>query len=254
MYKVTTADKFLWEGIDLDGKIVLEGGTSWGNTTRIIAQKVIDNQWNTKLISVDIDGSHFNEIEKDIKDHFEKLTLRRGDLSDLEFIASGTIDVIICNYTLSSVNQFPLRAIKTLNEFYRVLKNGGQLIISEEIPIWAVDSKDYPYWSKRLRIIKSISILKAMAAFNEIHPKDLEEGLKIVGFKDIVWKEFHEKINAKKATKFLDKRKQALIKASNDMENEHLKQGFAELTEALIEEFKEAENFLAPAYIIKAKK
>ena len=70
MYKVTTADKFLWEGIDLDGKIVLEGGTSWGNTTRIIAQKVIDNQWNTKLISVDIDGSHFNEIEKENRFRF----------------------------------------------------------------------------------------------------------------------------------------------------------------------------------------
>lgn len=254
MYKITTADKFLWEGIDLHGKIVLEGGTSWGNTTRIIANKVIENKWDTELISVDIDDSHFSEIEEDIKDCFQKLILRKGDLSDLKFISSDSIDVIICNYTLSSVDQFPLRAIRTLREFYRVLKTNGQLVITEEIPIWAVDSKDYPYWSKRLRIIKSISILKAMATFNEIHPKDLEEGLKIVGFKDIFWREFNEKIDAEMATKFLDKRKQTLIKASNDMENQHLNDGFVELTEALIKEFEEAKSFSAPAYILKAKK
>lgn len=254
MYKVTTADKFLWDGIDLHGKVVLEGGTSWGNTTRIIAEKVIANRWVTELISVDIDDSHFDEIEKDIKNYFKKLILRQGDLSNLEFIPSESIDIIICNYTLSSVEQFPLRVMKALKEFYRVLKPEGQLIITEEIPIWAVDSKEYPYWSQRLRIIKSISILKAMSIFSEIHPKDLEEGLDIIGFKNIHWQEFKENIDAEMATKFLDKRKQTLIKGSNDMDNQLVKDGFVELTEALIKEFEETKSFAAPAYILKAKK
>lgn len=254
MYKIVTADKFLWEGINLNGKVVLEGGTSWGNTTRLIANKVVESKWSTELISVDIDDSHFNEIEKDIKDCFSKLTLRKGDLSDLQFISSNSIDIIICNYTLSSVGQFPLRVMRALKEFYRVLKAGGRLLITEEIPIWAVDSGDYSYWSKRLRIIKSISILKAMASFNEIHPNDLDEGLKIVGFKDIHWKEFDEKINSERATKFLDKRKQTLIKGSNDLENKHLNDGFVELTEALVKEFEKTKEFLAPAYILKARK
>lgn len=254
MYKIITAEKFLWEGINLHNKKVLEGGTSWGNTTRLIANKVVENNWKTELISVDIDDSHFNEIEEDIKDNFNKLTLRKGDLSDLNFIASNSIDVIICNYTLSSVEQFPLRVMKALKEFYRVLKTDGQLLITEEIPIWAVDSGDYTYWSKRLRIIKSISILKAMPSFNEIHPNDLEEALKIVGFKGVHWREFGEKINAEMAAKFLDKRKQTLIKASNDLENQRLNDGFVELTEALVKEFEKAKEFSAPAYILKATK
>ena len=254
MYKITTADKFLWDDIDLHGKVVLEGGTSWGNTTRIIAKKVMENRWITELISVDIDDSHFDEIEKDIKNYFKKLILRRADLSDLSFISSESIDVVICNYTLSSVEQFPLRVMRALKELYRVLRPSGQLIITEEIPIWAVDNKKHPYWSQRLRIIKSISILKAMSIFNEIHPRDLEEGLKIIGFKDIHWQEFTEKIDAEMATKFLDKRKQTLIKGSNDMDNQLLKDGFVQLTETLIKEFEETKSFSAPAYIMKAKK
>ncbi|SET15748.1 Ubiquinone/menaquinone biosynthesis C-methylase UbiE [Natronincola peptidivorans] len=254
MYKIITADRFLWEGIDLHGKIVLEGGTSWGNTTRLIANKVVENNWRTELISVDIDDSHFNEIEEDIKDDFAKLTLRKGDLSDLYFIPSNSIDIIICNYTLSSVEQFPLRVMKAIKELYRVLKKDGQLLITEEMPIWSVDSADYTYWSKRLRIIKSISVLKAMPAFNEIHPNDLEEGLGIIGFKDIQWREFNEKINAEMAVKFLDKRKQTLIKGSNDLENKQLNDGFVEITEKLVKEFEKTKEFLAPAYILKAKK
>ncbi|AOY78093.1 class I SAM-dependent methyltransferase [Clostridium formicaceticum] len=254
MYKIVTADRFLWEGINLEGKIILEGGTSWGNTTRLIAKKVSENNWNTELISVDIDDSHFNEIEKDIQPVFKKLNLRRGDLSDLYFIPSNSIDVVICNYTLSSVEQFPLRVMKTLKEFYRVLKTEGQLLVTEEMPIWSVDSKDYTYWSKRLRIIKSISILKAMATFNEIHPSDLEEGLNIIGFKNIHWREFNEKINAEMAVKFLDKKKQNLIKGSNDLENENLTRGFVDLTEKLVKKFEETKEFLAPAYILKANK
>lgn len=254
MYKIITADKFLWEGINLHEKKVLEGGTSWGNTTKLIANKVVENNWSTELISVDIDDSHFNRIEEDIKGCFKNLTLRKGDLSDLHFIESDSIDIIICNYTLSSVEQFPLRVMRALKEFYRVLKTDGQLLITEEIPIWAVDTRGYTYWSKRLRIIKSISILKAMATFNEIHPNDLEAALEIIGFKDIYWREFDEKINAERAVKFLDKRKQTLIKGSNDLENKHLNDGFVELTEALVKEFEKTKEFLAPAYILKAKK
>ncbi|SDK08852.1 class I SAM-dependent methyltransferase [Natronincola ferrireducens] len=254
MYKIVTAEKFLWEGINLEGKVVLEGGTSWGNTTRLIAKKVVENSWNTELISVDIDDSHFDEIEEDMREAFTKLTLRKGDLGDLYFVPSDSIDVIICNYTLSSVEQFPLRVVKALKELHRVLKKGGKLLITEEMPIWSVDTSDYPYWSKRLRIIKSISVLKAMTVFSEIHPNDLQEVLKLLDFKDIHWKEFQEKINAEMAVKFLDKRKQTLIKGANDLENKHLTDGFVELTENLVKEFEKTKEFLAPAYILKAIK
>ncbi|SCY26841.1 class I SAM-dependent methyltransferase [Alkaliphilus peptidifermentans] len=254
MYKITTADKFLWEGISLDGKLVLEGGTSWGNTTDLIAEKISANGWKTRLISVDVDESHFAEVEERLRDKFHELILRKADLSNLDFISQNSVDVIICNYTLSSVNQFPFRAIKALKEFYRILKPGGKLLITEEMPIWAVESRDYEYWSKRLRIIKSISVLKAMAHFNEIHPQDLEEVMSTLGFKDILRQEFKEIIDAEMATKFLDKRKQTLIKGQDDLQNEHLTKGFVELTEKLVEAFENAKEFSAPAYIIKADK
>ena len=254
MYKIITADTFLWEDINLNEKVVLEGGTSWGNTTSLIADKVKVNQWKTKLISVDIDDSHFDEIQGRLAGYFEEFSLQKGDLSNLHFIPSESIDFVICNYTLSSVNQFPLRAVKALKEFYRVLKPKGTLIITEEMPIWSVDNEDYGYWSKRLRIIKSISVLKAMAHFNEMHPQDLEEALRLVGFKDMKRHEFNEKIDSEMATKFLDKRKQTLIKGLNDLENEHLTKGFVEQTEKLVKEFENMKEFLAPAYIVKAVK
>jgi ubiquinone/menaquinone biosynthesis C-methylase UbiE len=254
MYKIINAEKFLWENINLDGKQVLEGGTSWGNTTRIIAERVKENKWKTKLISVDVDDSHFDEIEKDIGSDFRELKLRKGDLSDVHFVETETIDVVVCNYTLSSVNQFPLRAVRALKELYRVLKPKGQLLITEEMPIWSVDNSEYEYWSKRLRVIKSISNLKAMAQFNEMHPTDLESTLEIIGFKEIQWREFKEKINAEMATKFLDKRKQTLIKGKNDINNKKLTDGYVEVTEALVKEFENAKEFPAPGYIIKAIK
>ncbi len=254
MYKIVTSEAFLWEDISLDDKIVLEGGTSWGNTTSIIADQVKANGWQTRLISVDIDDSHFDEIQEKLAGYFEEFSLRKGDLSNLHFIPSDSIDFVICNYTLSSVNQFPLRVVKALQELYRVLKPGGGLIITEEMPIWSVDNEDYPYWSKRLRIIKSISVLKAMAHFNEMHPQDMEDTLRLVGFKNLKRHEFNEKIDAEMATKFLDKRKQTLIKGLNDMENQNLTKGFLELTESLKKEFENQKEFNAPAYIIKAVK
>lgn len=254
MYKIVTEDAFMWEDVNLNEKSVLEGGTSWGNTTSFIAEKVKANQWKTKLISVDIDDSHFDEIQRRLAGYFEDFSLQKGDLSNLHFIPSESMDFVICNYTLSSVNQFPLRAVKALQEFYRVLKPNGTLIITEEMPIWSVDNRDYEYWSKRLRIIKSISVLKAMAHFNEMHPQDLEETLRLIGFKDIKRHEFNEKINSELATKFLDKRKQTLIKGLNDLENENLTKGYIELTEKLLKEFENMKEFLAPAYIIKAMK
>ncbi|KAB3531619.1 class I SAM-dependent methyltransferase [Alkaliphilus pronyensis] len=254
MYKITTAEKFLWDGLTLDNKLVLEGGTSWGNTTDIIAQKTAEHGWKTRLISVDVDDSHFSEIEKRLGTSFVELNLRKADLGNLDFINENTIDVVICNYTLSSVNQFPFRGVKALKEFYRVLKPGGKLLITEEMPIWSVDSKDYEYWSKRLRIIKSISVLKAMAHFNEIHPQDLEEVMITLGFKNINRREFKEVIDAEMATKFLDKRKQTLIKGQDDLQNQQVTKGFVELTEKLVKEFENAKEFSAPAYIIKAEK
>ena len=254
MYQIHTADHYLWENLNLDGKLVLEGGTSWGNTTRRIAEKVKEQGWKTRLISVDIDDDHFNQIQELLHEQFEELQLRQADLSRLDFMEDNIVDVVICNYTLSSVNQFPLRATKALSEFHRVLKPGGQLIIMEEMPIWAVENRDYPYWSQRLRVIKSISVLKAMAHFNEIHPIDLEQTLSVVGFKEIKYQEFKEIINAEMATRFLDKRKQTLLKGVNDIENENLTKGFVEITEKLVKELELAKEFSAPAYILKAIK
>jgi len=183
-----------------------------------------------------------------------KLDLRKGDLSRLDFVEDNSIDVIICNYTLSSVNQFPMRAVRALGEFYRILKSEGQLVIMEEIPIWAVEHRDYPYWSQRLRVIKSISVLKAMAHFNEIHPTDLEETLKMMNYRDVRYQEFKESIDSSLATRFLDKRKQTLLKGYNDIDNENLTKGFVEITEKLVKELEKAESFAAPAYIMKAVK
>ncbi|QUH25790.1 class I SAM-dependent methyltransferase [Serpentinicella alkaliphila] len=254
MYKIVTAERFFWEGIDLNNKVVLEGGTSWGNTTRIIVNKILENNWNTKLISVDIDDSHFNEIEDELRQSYNQLQLMKGDLSNLDFIEDESIDVVICNYTMSSVNQFPLRVLKALKELYRVLKKDGQLLITEEMPLWSIDNTEFCYWSKRSRIIKSISVLKAMPHFNEIYPNDLEESLKIVGFRNIECQQFKEKIDAELATKFLDKKKQTLIKGSNDLDNDNVTKGFVQLTEELVKKFEGTEEFSAPAYIIKAKK
>lgn len=254
MYQIYTADQYLWDGLNLDGKVVLEGGTSWGNTTDRIASKVKENKWKTKLISVDIDDSHFDEIKDRISDVFIELTLRKEDLSRLDFMEDNCVDVIICNYTLASVNQFPMRAVQALAAFYRVLKKGGQLLIMDEMPIWAVDHRDYPYWSKRLRVIKSISVLKAMAYFNEVHPTDLEATLKMMNFQEVKYQEFKEAIDSSLAKRFLDKRKQTLLKGYNDIENENLTKGFVEITEKLVKELETEESFAAPAYIMKAIK
>lgn len=254
MYQIYTADHYLWEKLDLNGKTVLEGGTSWGNTTNRIADKVREQNWDTRLISVDIDDDHFDEIEESLEGVFTELQLRKADLSQLDFLQESTIDAIICNYTLSSVNQFPLRAVKALKEFYRVLKPSGDLVIMEEMPIWSVDNRDYPYWSQRLRIIKSISVMKAMAHFNEMHPIDLQSTMNLIGFRDIHYQEFKEIIDAEMATRFLDKRKQTLLKGINDIENESLTKGYVEITEKLVKEFESAKEFSAPAYILKAVK
>lgn len=50
-------------------------------------------------------------------------------------IESESFDLVVCTATLCALNDRPLKALRGLAEFYRVLKKEGRLIISDEYPL-----------------------------------------------------------------------------------------------------------------------
>ena len=59
----------------------------------------------------------------------------KADLTCMPQIKNESVDLIVCHATICAVNNRPLKAVKALSEFYRVLKKGGWLIIDDESPL-----------------------------------------------------------------------------------------------------------------------
>jgi len=114
----------------------------------------------------------------------------KADLTCMPQIKNESVDLIVCHATIRAINNRPLKAVKALSEFYRVLKKGGWLIIDDESPLPKL---------RRLRRKCKLSVGKptslwlssSMANITQRYAlKKLEFAAKIVGFKDIELQKF----------------------------------------------------------------
>ncbi len=246
-------EEYFWKGIDLSGKVVLDAGTGFGITTLEIAKRMSIQKQRGRIISIDIDPGCFELAERLLEENglTDLVTFIEADLSNMPQIESESIDVIISTRTVSDINRFPCRLIKAISEFYRVLKKGGQIVLSDECPRFKPLSEDEEVAVLRWQLAKAISHLIGRPHGNEVEPDDLEFMMKLVGFRKCEWAIFSgERIPKRRIEHFVTKSSEMISKITHP----GLRQAFLEAIEDLKKVFQKKRGVFPPKYVIHAVK
>ena len=127
--------EYLLHGIDFADKLILDAGTGPGQTTGRLVDKVIEAGKSSRIISVDHNQGALDNVRKELGDKAEVVQFLKADLADMPQVGSSSIDITACTDVLCMVEGSPLRSVKVLSEFKRMLKPKGELIIGEQVPM-----------------------------------------------------------------------------------------------------------------------
>jgi len=103
--------------------LVLDAGCGIGGSSRLIAE-----QFNCRVIGIDLADKFINAANYLTKCTAQKdlVSFQQGSILDLPF-EENTFDAILCQHVLMNIKD----KSKTIREFFRVLKPGGNLILHE---------------------------------------------------------------------------------------------------------------------------
>lgn len=140
-----------------------------------------------KIISVDVDFQCFELARKLLAKHrLEHLVnFVQANLLNMPEIKTNSIDIITSTRTISDINKSPCQLIRAISEFYRVLKNGGRIVLSDECPCLSPSSDEEEIAVLRWRLAKAISHLIGRPHGHEVKPEDLEFMLKLVDSENV---------------------------------------------------------------------
>lgn len=172
---------FVLKDLNLKNKIILDAAVGAGESTYFWAERIHEQGGTSKIISIDNDLPEvwIKKIKKRLGDYKKYVELKEADIFNLNFLESESIDIINCDDTIVFLNSKPLKLLRALKEFERVLKNDGILIITSEIPI---EDENEGQW-KRWNLAKAISDLKGEIWSSEPLPDEVKFALKLLGFK-----------------------------------------------------------------------
>ena len=243
---------YLFEGIDFSDITVLDAATGAGNTTLNLARKMAEAGGRGKIISVDIDPETFQDVKKKLGELARFVEFVEADLTCMPQIESESFDLVVCTATLCALNDRPLKVLRGLTEFYRVLKKGGRLIISEEYPLpKATKPEEEEVQVMRWQMYKSVAELVDGEHWTEIYPEELEFAAKLVGFKDIEWRRF-EGGPLRKVT--MEEWREVMPLLVNKIEDEQTREAFLALVSKIYKKFEEQGGNYPPSYTMKMRK
>ena len=152
------------DGIPGDGELGLIGDVSAGR--RVIELGIAGNnsivlaRLGAKAIAVDPDPERISELRLAATNAEVSVECHRGDLGDLGFAPSGTIDVVVSVHTLDLVDDLG----RILRQVHRVLKPGAPFICVLDHPFASVgpdESGDFRRYGEVRRTIGDL-----LAAFD----------------------------------------------------------------------------------------
>jgi ubiquinone/menaquinone biosynthesis C-methylase UbiE len=246
-------EEYFWQNVDLKGKVILDAGTGFGVTTLEIAERIRFQKPKGKIISVDIDPLSFELARKRLleKGLLDLVIFVKADLCHMPNIQNGSVDIVISTRTISDINSYPCRLTKAISEFYRVLKKGGQIVLSDELPLVKAICKNEKVAVMRWQLVKAISHLTGRPHPNEVEPDDLEFIANLVGFKECRYAVFKGKAITKRRIGHFLKRATEMATKIDDLK---LRNAFLEKIKAVEETFRKEGGFLAPCYVFHARK
>ena len=242
--------KYFFDGIDLVDKLILDAGTGAGQTTEWLADRVIESGKGSQIISVDHNQEALDNVRNELGDKAEVVQFVKADLADMPEIESSSIDIIACTDVLCMVEMCPLRSVKVLSEFKRVLKPKGELIIGEQVPMPKSRVPKEQVWAKRWQLFKAMNHLLEQRHLEEIAPEELEFCLATLGFDSIRWTVFE-------GEDFGDSVEWGLrrpLATAKRLDDELLQEAFVKQIDELRNIFAQHGGAFLPYYVMHARK
>ena len=163
------------EGVPGDDQLNLVGDVSGGR--RVIELGIGGNAvalavLGAKAIAVDSDEDRITDLRGDASRAGVSVECHRGDLADLGFAPSGTIDLVIANHTLDDDDDLG----RTLRQVHRVLKPGAPFVLAMAHPFAAVGTTVARYGDGQRTVGELLTALARtnfrIEAFHEIGAGD----------------------------------------------------------------------------------
>jgi SAM-dependent methyltransferase len=236
--------------INFSGKTVLEVGCGRGDTTRQLVNAMA-GQPGAVLIVTDISDAYFPQLKVEFCQRDLQIRFFQEDACRLESIPSGSVDYLVCNYTLCAINGYAGRLSLALRRFWEVLAPGGQLSVEEEFPIHQADTPTRAVWAGKWRVLKAAITLTGGTPYQEMAPDDLQALCSQVGFVEIVWSHGTSYFSGGSALDFFRKRLDGLLPR---LPNDNLRAGFSQLAGILQEQATRAGGMETPYYQLVARK
>lgn len=240
---------FMLEGINLQNLVVMDAGTGAANTTFWLAQK-LTVAGGSRIISIDHDQEIFPDAKKKLGELTKPVDFVTADLTCIP-IKNGSIELIVCHATMCAINDRPLKAVKALSEFFRVIKKGGWLLIDEEYPLPKVLTPKEEVQVKRWQTYKALAELVEGGHYTEIFPEELEFTAKFAGFKDVEWKRFE---GGPLSEEVMNEWSEAISKMIHEIDDDDLKAAFRKVVDRISEEFKNHGGVFPPYYVMRMRK
>lgn len=127
---------FLTKDLNLNDCVILDAALGNGKSTRRWAEKIDEVGGTSRIVAVDkeITDENLKKINDNLGEFKKHVKIKEGNIFSLDFLENDSIDIINCHDTIIFLNNRPLKLLFALEEFKRVLKIGGKLIITSELP------------------------------------------------------------------------------------------------------------------------
>jgi len=238
----------LLDSIDLSDATIMDAGTGAGNTTLLLATRLAEAGGKGKIISVDIDPVIFPAVREKLGELARFVEFVEADLTSMPQFKAESFDLVVSTGTLCALNNRPLKALRGLAEFHRVLKKGGRLVISEEYPLPRATKPEEEVQVMHWQLYKSVAELVEGEHWTEIYPEELEFAASLVGFREIEWSRFEGAPLRKVA---MEEWKEVMPKLMNRIEDEQTRRAFLFLVSKIYGSFREQGGLSPPSYMMK---
>ena len=118
---------------DLAGKRVIELGIAPSPNAILMAQQ------GAKAIALDPDPQAIAALRSTAEQHEVRVECHQGDLADLGFATSGSVDLVVASHSLAGVDDLP----RLLRQVHRVLKPGTPFVVAMPHPVAAMFAPDH---------------------------------------------------------------------------------------------------------------
>ena len=118
---------------DVAGKRVIELGIAPSPNSILMAQM------GAKAIALDPDPQAISALRGAAERHEVRVECHQGDLADLGFATSGSVDLVLASHSLAGVDDLP----RLLRQVHRVLKPGTPFVVAMPHPVAAMFGPDH---------------------------------------------------------------------------------------------------------------